>query len=305
MHLDKDYVFADMENRIGISGNVAVEQHAPIPVTLPELGCTVFESRHAPGFAMAVGEWPFHKICWIECGRGFLRTESDRRRLGQDSLVFVREGVRHAFEDRKGDPMTLYMVCFSDAFVTSGGVLSRTWAEFRSAIASTPILLVRDPVQQRQLVQRFRRMIFEQTRREVGADALIVAHLLNLLVYLTRTLLGEPTSPPASGLRGAVAEVRLYLDSNFFQPLQIPELARMAGCSPRRFTTLFKEQTGCTVNRYINNRRVEYARERIEETGNITASAFEAGFEDLSHFYRVFKQCLGTTPGAFTPRNSR
>jgi AraC-like DNA-binding protein len=41
---------------------------------------------------------------------------------------------------------------------------------------------------------------------------------------------------------------------------------------------------------------VEFAQKRLLETGNVLFSALDAGFGDLSNFYRVFKKETGLTP---------
>jgi len=69
--------------------------------------------------------------------------------------------------------------------------------------------------------------------------------------------------------------------------------------SPRRFTALFKEQTGLTLNNYLNQRRIEHACRRLDETGHILYACHESGFNDLAYFYRVFKKISKMTPGQY------
>ena len=144
-------------------------------------------------------------------------------------------------------------------------------------------------------------MILEQTRDAPGHRVLIACRLQELLIYLVRSIEDLRLRAETAGdLQRAVAGTRDYIDGHFFEPITIPRLAAMAGCSYRRFTTLFKVQTGTTVNTYITKRRIDYACRRLRETGNIASAALEAGFEDLSHFYRVFKKETGTTPARLT-----
>ena len=67
----------------------------------------------------------------------------------------------------------------------------------------------------------------------------------------------------------------------------------------RRLTTLFKERTGMTVIEYLTAKRIDYAKERLRQTGQILCAAYEAGFSDPAYFYRVFKKATGMTPGRF------
>jgi len=69
--------------------------------------------------------------------------------------------------------------------------------------------------------------------------------------------------------------------------------------SYRSYTEQFKRRTGKTVTQYTAERRVEYAKRLLLETDDILFASAEAGFGDLTHFYRVFKKLAGVTPKQF------
>ena len=76
-------------------------------------------------------------------------------------------------------------------------------------------------------------------------------------------------------------------------------MAERCDLSPRRFTALFKDQTGQTFSHYLNQLRVEYAQQRLQQTGHILYACYESGFNDPAYFYRVFKKHTGQTPGQY------
>ena len=72
----------------------------------------------------------------------------------------------------------------------------------------------------------------------------------------------------------------------------IPELARQCGVSETLFRRLFKLYTGGdSAVSYRNRLRLELA-ERLLKTEQVTVeyAAREAGFRDMSHFYRLYKR---------------
>ena len=74
----------------------------------------------------------------------------------------------------------------------------------------------------------------------------------------------------------------------------IPELARQCGVSETRFRQLFLQYTGGeSAVQYRNRLRIEQAR-RMLRTQQVTVeyAAREAGFRDMSHFYRLYKRYL-------------
>ncbi len=93
-----------------------------------------------------------------------------------------------------------------------------------------------------------------------------------------------------------------YTDS----ALNLPDVARHVGLSPAHFSHLFRNKTGMTLTRCIQNRRVEEAKRLLaEKDQNITEICFACGFNSLTHFNRVFKAHTGLPPSRYaSPRNS-
>jgi AraC-like DNA-binding protein len=67
---------------------------------------------------------------------------------------------------------------------------------------------------------------------------------------------------------------------------------------------VFKKLTGFHLPEYINVKRVLKAKDLLLMTEHtISFIAGQCGFESVPHFHRIFKACVGLTPGAF--RSSR
>ncbi len=90
-----------------------------------------------------------------------------------------------------------------------------------------------------------------------------------------------------------------FINNNFYRPIKIEELAALANVSYRCYTEQFKQSTGRTVTQYLSEIRVEYAKRIMLETEDILYAAYESGFGDLAHFYRVFKSITGRSPKQF------
>lgn len=82
-------------------------------------------------------------------------------------------------------------------------------------------------------------------------------------------------------------------------------LTRLLGVSPRTLQRRF-EAVGETVSGRILDTRLALARailtsrEAASQPGKIAAIAFECGFNDLSSFYRAFRNRFGAPPGSFS-----
>jgi AraC family L-rhamnose operon regulatory protein RhaS len=90
------------------------------------------------------------------------------------------------------------------------------------------------------------------------------------------------------------------LDQEFWKNEDIDTVAHTLGLSRRRFTQLFRQLSGESWQKRVTRLRMNYAADLLMNTTlSIRSIVFECGYQDLSHFYRVFKQTHGSSPGEF------
>jgi AraC-like DNA-binding protein len=87
------------------------------------------------------------------------------------------------------------------------------------------------------------------------------------------------------------------MEANFTFNLSIHEFARIAQRSEAAFKREFREYYKTSPGRWLIHKRLEYSRNLLT-TSNKTVSeiAFVSGFENLSHFSRVFKNKYQLSP---------
>ena len=94
--------------------------------------------------------------------------------------------------------------------------------------------------------------------------------------------------------------IREIMESNFMYNLKLEEFAYLSGRSITSFKKDFTNTFNCTPGKWLVKRRLEHAKYLLEMTDkNINELAFETGFENASHFIRVFKQKYGLAPLQF------
>jgi AraC family transcriptional regulator len=132
--------------------------------------------------------------------------------------------------------------------------------------------------------------------------------LANLLaVHLLRHVL-TPRQParrrygalPQAKLRAVVEYVEEYLDAS----PTLEQLAAVARLSPNYFASQFQRATGLPPHQYVIVRRVERARQLLQQGSDLSLAevAAHAGFSDQSQFSHHFKRLVGLTPGQFRTR---
>jgi AraC-like DNA-binding protein len=126
----------------------------------------------------------------------------------------------------------------------------------------------------------------------------MVLALLDLLDILAER--GAPPDGSESGRRTArVAEARRYVDAHLADPdLSVTTIAAAMGVSTRYLRIVFAEQNASLPD-YIRGRRLAMCRAQLlsphSTHRSITEIAFASGFNDLSHFCRVFRDAYGVS----------
>jgi AraC-like DNA-binding protein len=108
------------------------------------------------------------------------------------------------------------------------------------------------------------------------------------------------TPAPHRAIVSPIVERLTHLiDENYAERLTLDVLAAAVGRSKRYVATLFRQQTGQTVHRYLTQVRVDHAAALIRQREKIEAVSLLVGYRGKKNFYQHFKQQIGVTPGVY------
>lgn len=94
-----------------------------------------------------------------------------------------------------------------------------------------------------------------------------------------------------------VIKVKEYMDQNIKKNLALDQLAMIAGLSPSFFCRMFKKITGVSPVTYINNCKINMAKQMLAKTNMcVKEISIECGFENETYFYTLFKSQQGISP---------
>ena len=95
----------------------------------------------------------------------------------------------------------------------------------------------------------------------------------------------------------AIARAREFIQKNQGEDISLAQAAKAANMSTFYFCKLFRNVTGMNFTNYVSRVRVETARNLLlNPNARISEAAYEAGFQSLTHFNRVFKKITGQSP---------
>ena len=95
-------------------------------------------------------------------------------------------------------------------------------------------------------------------------------------------------------------QARELIVDHFPATLPLTEIAAAVGVHPVYLATAFREKFGITIGEFVRRLRIEHACKELSKGDlPLVTIALQAGFVDQSHFSKVFKLYVGTTPARY------
>lgn len=92
-----------------------------------------------------------------------------------------------------------------------------------------------------------------------------------------------------------------YIDLHYMQDLSLDMISEHVELHPNYISSLFKKETGLTFIHYLHLCRIKKAKRLMLESDELSFQEIseEVGYENVRHFFSVFKKYTGVTPGEF------
>ena len=237
----------------------------------------------------------FYEVFWIATGCCLHFINNQRVDLSAGELVFIRPDDVHAFQNREKTPCRMINVAFSSQ--TADHLLERYGAEFAGRYfwsnAEMPVS-----------VSLNQQGLDELARLEAALDqgARSLARIEGFLLNLTTGLLPTENNVPSATPQWLARACEGMRDPDALRE-GVPLLIERTGRSHEHVSRTFKRVFGQTPSSWVNGLRMELAaRMLVSEDWQIPEVALACGIEDLSHFYRLFRQTYGVSPMKYRKR---
>ncbi|HZG83996.1 AraC family transcriptional regulator [Paenibacillus sp.] len=134
---------------------------------------------------------------------------------------------------------------------------------------------------------------YELQLRHIASGLLLLAS--RFAARRSDTYEEEPTP-----IKQKITEMIQYINANFRETIRIQTLSEKFYISPGYVSRMFKETTGFSLTEYINIVRCREAQRLLRETDwSITEISEQVGFDNFSHFGKMFKRIVQTSPRAY------
>ena len=134
-------------------------------------------------------------------------------------------------------------------------------------------------------------------------ESLDIRNVCDMMREAVNVLVPERREAATDSMKAIVQEAAAWIDKHFYEELTLTTLAEQFHVEHSYFSRVFRQEIGESPVLYITNRRMEKAKQYIQEgKKNLTEVAFMVGYDDYTYFSRVFRKNAGMSPREYRSR---
>lgn len=98
-----------------------------------------------------------------------------------------------------------------------------------------------------------------------------------------------------------VFQIKEYIRQNFAVPtLSVLDISQYANRSSSYICTLFKNETGLTINQYLTDYRIKMSKQFLSDPRyRITDISAKVGYSDGNYYSKAFRKIVGLSPSEY------
>ena len=132
-------------------------------------------------------------------------------------------------------------------------------------------------------------------QKQRSAIKLLSIFAEHLSAMCNQIAVAEQTAEPSF-----ITRAKKFIEDHQGELLSLGQVAKSVNMSTYYFCKMFKKFTGINFTNYVTRVRIESAKTLLlNQNLRISEIAFEAGFQSLTHFNRVFKHFMGCSPTSY------
>lgn len=245
-------------------------------------------------YASPIHTHDFYEFFVITQGKCVHVVNDNKQRLSEGDLVFIRPNDIHYYEyDGIQDCQFINIPCDSIVMENARKYLGEDIYDKKLRLPNLPPCISLSRVELDEFEGQYYNLTFFSTLDKSQAKLQLKSMIIKVL---SKFFQEEPCKNKG--------EIPLWLDSllkemqkekNF--TLGVSKMYELSGRSIGHINRVFKVYLNTTPTEYINRLRLGFAKNLILTTDlSIIEISMEAGFNNLSHFYHLFKKQFNTSP---------
>lgn len=269
----------------------------------PNFGSSLLVKKHEKFLKTNVPFWHFHpeiELVYVNKGKGKRHIGNHLSYFNNSQLVLIGSNLPH--------------IGYIDRLTTNG---SETLIQFLPDFLGKEFFKIPEMASINALFERAKKGIRFNTeiKQRIGAKieklvdlegAIRIISFIEILHDLATT--DDYTLLNANGYAfesthqdtDKIEVVYKHINKNFKEHISLDEIAGLVSMTVPAFCRYFKKTTGKTFTKLVNEYRVVHATKLLSEsTMSITDISFECGFNNFSHFNKLFKEITGKNASGY------
>ena len=260
----------------------------------PTFGSSIHVHKHGAYVGESKPYWHFHpeiELDYINKGNGKRHIGNHLSYYNNSQLLLLGSNLPH--------------YGFVDRFTLNG---SETVVQFRPDFLGTDFFNIQEMTHIRYLFERSKKGVLfgKKTKEKLGSkiEGLASTSGIEKILLLLEVLneLAKSDDYKVLNADGFVFEIEpqdnakinmiyKHISENFQKQISLNEMSEKVSMSIPAFCRYFKKVTGKTFTKLVNEYRIVHATKLLSESQmSITDISFECGFNNFSHFNKLFKE---------------
>lgn len=246
----------------------------------------------------------YYEMIYVKAGTCEFQIDKKIYQISKPTLVFINHLETHSMRVNQVPYCTYYLLIKNDMLNTllQEPLLSAIF-KYRPQ-NFTHIIEVTD---NDELINKIMDNMFKEYTSNDPLSPLAFKSLIQyLFVNIYRTYPEHFLTKLKTQIYHTVLDVQEYIDKNYTEDIGLEKIAELFFISPSYLSRSFKEITGYNLKEYIVLQRLSKAKELLlYSRDTINEICEKAGFNNVNHFIRTFKEHYRITPYEFRISESR
>ncbi|WP_300675660.1 AraC family transcriptional regulator [Soonwooa sp.] len=250
--------------------------------------------------------FPYHyhpevELNFIVDGKGYKRVVGDHSEEIDDlELVLIGPNLPHCWADHncKNKRSREVTIQFNQDFFSQALMEKNIFKPISRLLNES----IRGILFSRETAEKVKASLLSLSKMDSFDSFLEIMKVLNILANDENRILLSSYSieQEVFAYKDAMKTVHDFVHKNFKNKITLDEIASLVNMSIPTFNRFIKQRTGKTFVNYLNEIRISYTvRWMTERTMTISEIAFDAGFNNIANFNKIFKSIKNTTPSKF------
>lgn len=252
----------------------------------------------------------YYEFVYVESGSAEHIFKDKRITLNPGNYFIVPPNVPHGYAPVSGKDFRIYNVCFTPDIIDKTFNLGTTLPEMLAhPLFDITVGSVDDSFYENvffcnndTVFQTVSVALSEYSQKKPNYRRMLRHIVCALLIEVSRNISPDTDE---KGANGFVSDVVNYVNENYQSNIELTAICEELGYNHHYVGRCFKKQMGRTFTEYVHKIRIKKACFfLLSTTMSIAQVANSVGYQNITYFYRIFKEQTGTDPKSFRTKET-